>query len=381
MKKAIKGFTILLALFMITSISALAASPALISSDSSYSEFEYLLDSYDVNIVVNENNTFNITEHIGAYFNVPKHGITRSLPLKNKVERLDGTTSYNRAKITDISVDSPYTTSVSNGYKTLKIGDANTTLTGAKDYTISYTYSLGKDTGKNYDEFYFNIIGDQWDTAIGNVTFSITMPKEFDAKKLGFSKGAVGSTDSSGITYQVNGNVITGSYNGVLSAGEALTIRLELPDGYFVNTGNNLDLAMVLAFVLPIFLMLITVFMWRKYGKDDMVVETVEFYPPKGFNSAEVGFIYKGKADNNDVISLLIYLANKGYIKISEFEEHSLFVKSQAFKLTKLKDYDGDNENERLFLNGLFNTPKKPSLADLKGLLTSSYTAQTADNS
>lgn len=379
MKKAVKGCVILLTLFAIASVSAYAAAPNLLSSDSSYSGYEYLLDSYDVNIVVNENNTFDITEHIGAFFNVPKHGIFREIPLKNKVERLDGTTSANRAKITDIYVDSPYTSSNSGGNKVLKIGDADTALTGAKDYTISYTYNIGKDTGKNYDEFYFNIIGGQWDTAIGNVTFSITMPKEFDKSKLGFSRGTFGSTDSSGITWQVNENVITGSYNGVLNAGEALTARLELPEGYFVNAGYNLDLMMILSFLVPVLFMLLTVFMWFKFGRDEKVIETVEFYPPKGFNSAEVGFLYKGKADSNDVISLLIYLANKGYIKIVEFEEHSLFVKSQAFKLIKLKDYEGDNEIERMFLTGLFRRSKKLNITDLSDILKSGNLPQTDD--
>ena len=100
------------------------------------------------------------------------------------------------------------TTSVSDGYRVLKIGDEYLTFTGAKEYTIRYTYNIGKDTGKDYDEFYFNLIGDQWDTAIGNVTFTVTMPREFDTGKLGFSRGATGSTDSAGITWQVNGNVI-----------------------------------------------------------------------------------------------------------------------------------------------------------------------------
>lgn len=387
MKKAVKSFAILLALFMVTSLSALAAvvskTPAKqskLSSNSSYSDYEYLLDSYDVNINVNENNTFNITEQIGTFFNVPKHGIFRKIPLTNKVVRLDGTTSSNRAKITDISVDAPYTSSISKGYRVLTIGDKDITLTDAKNYTISYTYNIGKDTGKNYDEFYFNIIGDQWDTAIGNVTFTVTMPKEFDKTKIGFSKGAVGSTDSTGITYKVNGNVITGSYNGVLNAAQALTVRLELPEGYFVNAAYNLDFMMILSFLVPILLMLLTIYMWKKYGKDEMAVETVEFYPPKGFNSAEVGFLYKGKADATDVVSLMIYLANKGYIKITEFEQQSLFIKTKAFKLTKLKDYDGNNENERLFLSGLFNLPKKPSFNDLKGLLSQSYTVQPPDN-
>ena len=43
---------------------------------------DYFLNSYDINIVVNENNTLNITEKIGVYFNVEKHGIFRKIPLK-----------------------------------------------------------------------------------------------------------------------------------------------------------------------------------------------------------------------------------------------------------------------------------------------------------
>jgi hypothetical protein len=31
-----------------------------------------------------------------------------------------------------------------------------------------------------------------------------------------------------------------------------------------------------------------------RFGNDEKVIETVEFYPPEGFNSAEVGFLYKG---------------------------------------------------------------------------------------
>lgn len=326
------------------------------SDDSStiYNNSEYYLNSYDINMVVNENNTLKITEKIGAYFNVNKHGIFRKIPLKNTITRLDGTTSSNRTKISDINVNDTYKAYNENGYKVIRVGDANYTVTGQKDYTISYLYNLGKDTGKDYDELYFNLIGNEWDTSISNVTFTITMPKEFDESKLGFSSGKVGSIDSSKVTFSVNDNVITGKLNGTLNSGEALTVRLELPEGYFVGASTNLDLMMVIAFVLPIFFVLIAFIIWIKFGKDNQVIETVEFYPPGGFNSLEVGYLYKGKADNQDVTSLLVYLANKGYIKISEFEEKSLFSNSKGFKITKLKDYDGNNYNERLFLNGLF---------------------------
>lgn len=320
------------------------------------SNSEYTLNSYDINIIVNENNTLNITEKIDAYFNVKKHGILRKIPLRNEVTRLDGTTSKNRAKISDIKVSDNYSLSTESGYKVIKIGDADYTLTGQKNYEISYLYNLGRDTGKEYDELYFNLIGDEWDTSISNITFTITMPKEFDSSKLGFSSGAIGSTDSSKITYNVDGNIINGKYNGTLGSGEALTVRLELPEGYFVGASFNIDLMSILAIVLPLLFVFITYLLWNKFGKDEQVVETVEFYPPQGFNSAEVGFLYKGKVENKDVISLLIYLANKGYIKIVESEEKSLFSTSKGFKIVKQREYDGNNPNEALFLKGLFSS-------------------------
>lgn len=129
----------------------------------------------------------------------------------------------------------------------------------------------------------------------------------------------------------------------------------------------------ILSIVLPIVFVLISLLIWFKYGKDDPVIETVEFYPPAGFNSAEVGFLYKGRADNNEVVSLLIYLANKGYLKICETVERNLFSKVKGFKLTKLKEYDGNNENERLFLEGLFS----PSAAlNIKRFLSQRYNPQ-----
>ena len=324
------------------------------SKNYQYSSYDYVIDKYDINIIVNENNTFDITETITAYFNVSKHGIFRTIPLKNTITRLDGTTSTNRTQVTNVSVDNEYTTSRKNGNYKLQIGSANSTLTGEQKYVIKYTYNLGKDPAKNYDELYYNIIGNEWDTVIGNITFSITMPKDFDSSKLGFSSGNIGSTDNSKVKYNVSGNKITGSYNGVLSVGQALTVRCELPEGYFVGAGLNINIMDYIMFLIPVIFLVIAILLWYKFGRDDQVVETVEFYPPQGFNSLEVGFLYKGQADNQDVTSLLIYLANQGYIKIVETEEKSLFSKSKGFKITKLKEYDGNNKNEKCFLDELF---------------------------
>ena len=207
----------------------------------------YTIESYDINMIVNENNTFDITETISVNFTgYNKHGIFRKIPLRNTITRLDGTKSSNRAKISNISVSDPYTTSNESGYKVLKIGSSSQTVSGRKTYTIKYNYNIGKDPLKDADELYFNLIGDEWDTSIGNITFTITMPKSFDESKLGFSSGSRYSTNSSNVNYTVNGNTIRGSLETGLSYGQALTVRLTLPEGYFVGASSNFDFLMLL---------------------------------------------------------------------------------------------------------------------------------------
>ena len=100
-------------------------------------------------------------------------------------------------------------------------------------------------------------------------------------------------------------------------------------------------------------------------GANIVIANTVEIYPPKGFNSAEVGLIYKGISDESDIITLLLYLANKGYIKISKLKFESSFGLSMNFSLSKLKNYDGDSDIESLFLDGLFKNSYVVTTTDL----------------
>ena len=278
------------------------------SENEAYASYDYVIDKYDINIVVNENNTFDITEKITAYFNTQKHGIIRTIPLRNEITRLDGSRSRNRTQITNLNVSDEYLITRQNGNYGIKIGSEDHTLIGEKEYTISYTYNLGKDPMKDYDELYYNIIGTDWDTAVGNITFTITMPKDFDSSKLGFSSGSIGSTNNSKVKYTVSGTKITGSYNGILAPNQALTIRCELPEGYFVGAGIPFDINEYIPFILPIIFATLSILLWYKFGRDDVVIETVEFYPPEGLNSLDIGFLYNGKARSKDVTSLLILI-------------------------------------------------------------------------
>ncbi len=333
-----------------------------------YKNYDYVIDKYNIEINVNENNTLNITENILAVFTVPKHGIIRNIPLENNVKRTDGTTTTNRTQVSNVTVNDNFNETKEDDMYVLKIGNANQTITGNKEYVIKYTYNLGPDPLKNLDEFYFNIIGDSWDTAIGNVTFKITMPKTFDASKLGFSSGYYGSTNNEYIEYKVQGNIITGKYKGILRPNQALTIRLELNEGYFVNAHLNISPFTFLMYLIPAICLALVIFLWHKHGKDEMIIETVEFYPPDDLNSLEIACLYKGHVNADDVVSLLIYLAAKGYLKI---EENNIDLDSKKIKLSDEKMQNAQNKIKELETQIALEKKENPNSAKLKILRNS----------
>lgn len=140
-----------------------------------------------------------------------------------------------------------------------------------------------------------------------------------------------------------------------------LVILGYIPNIYAANSTNLYNSAIsnntnikIIVLLLPVICLICSVILWYKYGKEEKIPKSIEFFSPEGFNSLEVGFLYKGKADKLDLASLLIYLGNQGYIKIAntiEKSEHNH--KEYIVKVTKLKDYDGNNTIEKKLLESL----------------------------
>lgn len=342
--KSIKQLFLCCALFVLS----LCLTPA----QAQASAFAYDIENYDVSIRVTPQNTYEITEKLRVNFKEERHGIYRKIPLENEVERADGSSSITHARISDIDCgEDDYSTSRENDNLVIQIGDEDVTLTGLYDYTVSYQYHMGNDVLPDIDEFYFNIIGSGWtDTTISNVTFTIQMPDSFDEENLGMSYGTYGSENYEDLYYYIEDNTIYGELDPSVTLGprECVTVRLELPEGYFVKTDTTPWFAYI-AIVLGILSIIAAFLMWWFIGRDDPVVETVEYHAPDGMNCLELAFAYKGSASNQDVIPLLIELARQGYISISCENK-----KGTDFSITLIRSYyDGEKECERLFFNGL----------------------------
>ena len=97
------------------------------------------------------------------------------------------------------------------------------------------------------------------------------------------------------------------------------------------------------------------------FGRDPKVVRTVEFYPPEGTNSAEVGYIIDGYVDSKDMVALVLDFANRGYLSITD--------KDGSFILQKNRELPPSAKNyERTIFNGIFGNAEEVSVEDLSGV-------------
>ena len=327
---------------------------------------DYTISQEDIKINVNENNTYDITENVTAEFPEfsAKHGITRTIPTDVELSRrIDGNVVKSRyhAIISNIESDGPYHTESGDAGLTIYFGDADLTVSGTQNYNYSYRYDMGDDGLSSMDEFYFNLIGSDNPVPIDGMTFEITMPKEFDASKVGFTTGSSGNTgyNESALKYTVEGNTIKGSINQTIAPYEAVTIRIELPNGYFVGARSAQSFLMPCILIgLVVFVIVILLFVTA--GKKKREVQTVEFYPPEGMNPADVGYIIDGIVENKDAVSLLIYWADQGNLEIHQEDK-----KNVSFK--KIKDLpDTANDYERILFDKMFSGRESISVKDMQ---------------
>lgn len=303
----------------------------------------YYIKNWDVDINVGEDKILNITERIDVFFKTPHHGYFRYIPLEKEIINKDGSTETAKAQIAKIKATALH--EIIRSKKDVKIvcGNPDRKVIGAHSYRISYNYKIPFD--KTNDEFIFDIIGLNRNDYIKKAHFKITFPKEFDTNKIDFAIGKYGSSNyKDRINYKVYSNMIIGETTKPLAPKEALTLIVQLPMGYFIEKPY---LSKFLAFLIITVLSLVSYITWFIYGKDDKVIPVINFYPPEGLTSAEVGTIYnKTATGDREIVSSILYLASCGYINIVNQEND--------FTIKLIKKYDGKKTVEKKLMEALF---------------------------
>lgn len=315
------------------------------------SDAGYIIENYKMDIIVNEDNTFDVTETIDVRFTEEgKRGIIRNIPRVNDLKRENGEYSRNIAYLTNLEVNDDFKYTKDRKYYNIKIGKNDVVAPKEKTYIIKYKYDIGKDPLKNIDEFYFYIIGEGWNTTINNVEFKIKMPKMFDENKVKFFNVYKNNFRNLHLNYIIREKTIIASYNKKLQPNEGLSIRMILPKGYFYRKWIPFTNAMLIKMFISLILVIVAIIIWMSDEKKKWIVCKREYYPPNNMNSLVLTLLYYGIKD--DAAMLLVSLLNKGYLRFEEIRYDSSNWKN--FKIIKIKDYDGNDKYEKNIFEELF---------------------------
>ena len=262
---------------------------------------------YEVNVEVHENNSYDFEEKLNIFYITPHHGIYRYIPI-------------NGSKISRIKVPGyEYETYTQNGNNVIKIGSGSYTLTGDNEYDIYYKLSMYDDENAEKDMMLINVIPTGWETDIKSAHGTVTLPKDTDLSKVQVYSGPYGTEgNEDNVKLEVDEASRTIKYSvSDLPARHGITITTELPQGYWVGApefGKLSPFMIFFAMLGPIGAFIL----WYLYGRDDHMVRTLEFYPPEDLSPGELGYLIDGSADKEDIVSSIVYLADKGYMTIEE---------------------------------------------------------------
>lgn len=289
----------------------------------SFAQGGYTITDYAVDATLHPDNTVTQTEDITVMFSEPRHGILRSFPETVSVEKqtADGLKTFDyRMKIKDIYVEgAPFTAYSEDGFTIIRIGDEDEYLTGKANFKLHFTVDIGDDRLADYDEFFYSINGPDWDTVIENFSFRVAfaqpLPTE-SAQNFKVYSGNYGSTDNTLIALTSQSDtLVEGHSTAALPAQTGVTLYTRMPEGYFTGERTYSGFSGMILFAI---LTVLSVFVLGKalLTKRKTPVQTVEFYPPEDISSAEVGYFIDCSADDKDLLSLIIWFADKGYLTI-----------------------------------------------------------------
>ncbi len=318
------------------------------------------------------------------------HGIERAIP-----------TTYNghsvNLKIESVTDETgaaqPYTELSGNDIVTLRVGDKNTYVHGAKTYVLTYTQHdvtrYYRNTGN--EEWYWDTNGTQWQVPIDKLTVTVTMPQDLRAAMAESPYcyvGVAGSTQGCGLEKDQSTNQFVTSASS-LQPGENITVAFGFQQGTFGQYQKSffeqlLTIWIIVAVVMSILgvallITMIVQFTRRHNRTNETNPIAVEFIPPKDASvlvSSQVVSV-NGAA----FTAQLIDLAVRHYISIIETRAKTMW-KAAEYDLEVITDPTDLRDEEKEILSDMFgHLPKLGERLALSSLRSNmSYSVRTMDN-
>ena len=335
------------------------------------------VSDFQDSIHVEKDGSAYVTERIAIAFEGEWHGIHRTIPIEYPGP--NGTNYELFLRIISITDDSgnklKYDSSVANGSRDLKIYIPNAVDT-TRTVEITYRVLDGTRFFKDYDEFYWNVTGNDWPVPIDHASATVSFPENSAGSlRVQAFTGVYGSSERNA-TAELDGAVANFATNAPLPMRGGLTIDVYIPQGilkepnaitkFFWLVGGNPVLFLPLVTLAAMF----ALWWWKGRDPDAGVSVAPMYEPPPGISPAEAGTLLDDSIHPRDITSTMVDLAVRGYIKIEETAEKVLLFthKDYIFHLLKPREKWGADlvPHERVMLENVFAGGQETRLSDLK---------------
>jgi len=355
----------------------LIASILLLSS--SLSAKELRIERFNAQIDVLPNSSVSVTESITAHFlGGPWHGLYREIPVEYfTAQGMNYSLFLDVKRVTDGS-GRPlrYESSRVRHYRKLKIyiDDADDSV---QTINIEYSVSNALKFHEDFDEFYWNVTGDEWDVPISSASATITLPSAAKNIRANFATGAYGSR---GQDAQINvaGNGVEVHTTAALPYHHGLTVAVAFDKGA-LREPTKFDEAVLFfrsnwPLVFPFFVALIMYWIWYRNGRDPRLRPiAAQYQPPDQLTPSEVGTLIDNSADMRDITATIVDLAVRGYLVIQERAESRMMglYKTQDYSFILKKgraEWSSLKPHEQSLLDGIFSVGQPEEVVDMEDL-------------
>jgi len=317
-------------------------------------------------IVVTPDGSVDVTENITFQFvGGPWRGINREIPIEYSGPHGSNYTLFLDVKnITgETGAKLRYETSRERHYLNLKIyiPDAdNSTRTVSINYTVSDAIKFFTD----YDEFYWNVTGDESSIPIESAGVHIVLPE--GAANLR-AKAFTGAYRSTGLDaeVQITGTGVDVQTRDPLPMHEGLTVSVAFDKGAVREPSALSRLSLFLRSNWPLFIPIVAFFAmfwwWWTRGRDPRLRPiAAQYQPPDNLSPGEVGTLIDNSVDMRDITASIVDLAVRGYLTIEEKQQDHLLglthSKNYVFHLKKSRaEWNSLKPHEQELLDGIFS--------------------------
>ena len=335
------------------------------------------IERFDSRIVVATDGTIDVSETIRARFTGSWNGIYRKVPVDY---RTDGGFKWSvRLELISATDDAGTPLRIETSREGHLI-EYKMWIPGAQDAvkTIVLRYKVRNALRffEEHDELYWNVTGDEWDVALGDVSAVVVLPSGAGGVRATAFNGVYGSTAREAVS-EIAGDSVRFTMPRKLEFREGLTVVVGWDKGLVPEPTTGQKVAGFVAanwpLALPIPVLILMSMLWSRRGRDPRGLPvTVQYEPPGGLRPAEAGTLTDESADMRDITATVVDLAVRGHLKIEEKEESKLFglVKDKEFVFRRTDPPAGGPRllsYESKVLNGIFSSnPQVVFLSDLK---------------